>query len=115
MKVEVKVILRAQVMLPEGAVCRVELRDESVADGAAVVVARYDEVVRQSSGIDLLSHTFLVEDSSFKGRDINLWGHLSLRGKSQIEVGDFITMQAYPVSGLGEVASVVVELQPVSS
>ncbi len=115
MKVEVKVILRAQVMLPEGAVCRVELRDESVADGATVVVARYDEVVRQSSGIDLLSHTFLVEDSCLNGRDINLWGHLSLRGKSQIEVGDFITMQAYPVSGLGEVASVVVELQPVSS
>ncbi len=115
MKVEVKVILRSQVMLPEGAVCRVELRDESVADGAAEVVARYDEVVRQSSGVDLLSHTFMVEESSLKGRNINVWGHLSLRGKSQIEVGDFITMQAYPLGGSGEVVSVAIELQPVSS
>lgn len=115
MKVEVKVVLRNQVMLPEGAVCRVELRDESVADGAAVVVARYQEVVRQSSGIDLLSHTFLVEDSILKGRVVNVWVHLTLRGKSQVEIGDFITMQAYPISVVGEVASMVVELQPVSS
>ncbi len=106
-------MLRNQVMLPEGAMCRVELRDESVADGAAVIVARYDEVVRQSSGIDLLSHTFLLEDNSLKSQGINVWVHLSLRGKSQVEVGDFITMQAYPLSGIGEIASVVVELQPV--
>ncbi|VAW38098.1 hypothetical protein MNBD_DELTA02-1214 [hydrothermal vent metagenome] len=121
MKVKVKVILRNRVVLPEGAVCRVELRDESMVDGPAGIVASYEEPVKEVSGIDLMACTLEGDDDAFAGRDVNVWAHLSLTGEKQVRVGDFITMQAYPVGGVGSAKAagsakaVTVELQPVSS
>jgi len=116
MKVKVKVILRNRVVLPEGAVCRV--------DG---IVASYEEPVKEVSGIDLMACTLEGDDDAFAGRDVNVWAHLSLTGEKQVRVGDFITMQAYLVGGVGSAKAassakaagaakaVTVELQPVSS
>lgn len=115
MKVDVKVIIRTQATLPESAVCRVELRDESLANGPSVTVASYEESVNEFSGVELLVCTLEADDSVFVRRDINVWAHLSLTGGKQIQIGDFVTMQTYPVDDASVLVSVVVELQPVSS
>ncbi|VAV84130.1 hypothetical protein MNBD_DELTA01-759 [hydrothermal vent metagenome] len=116
MKVEVKVILRTQAAMPEGAVCRVELRDESLVDGPAGIVASYEKPVKgEVKAPEFLTCTLEADDDAFAGRNINVWAHLSLTGEKQVRVGDFITMQAYPVGGAGAVERVAVELQPVSS
>lgn len=115
MKVKVKILLPAQASFPATAVCRVELRDVSLMDAPSVTLVSYEKPAREILRKDLLACTLEVEDSAVAGRDINVWAHLSLTNIKQIQVGDFVTEQAYPVGGAGAIVSVTLELQAVSS
>jgi len=113
MKVKVKVLLRNQVSLPETAVCRVEVRDVSLVDAPSITVCSHQVPVKKISGITLLIEELEVPNNNIVGRNLNVWVHLSLTGSKQVQSGDYITTQAYPISATVSAVSVVVELQPV--
>jgi putative lipoprotein len=111
MKIEVKVMLRNQVLLPETAVCRVEVRDVSLLDAPSITVCSHQSPATKVSGITLLTEILEVPDNDLVGRNLNIWAHLSLTGSKRVQSGDYITMQAYPIITTVSAVSVVVELQ----
>lgn len=114
MRIEVKVLLRNQVSLPETAVCRVEVRDVSLMDTPSITVCSHQAPAKEISGITLMTAMLQAPDNAIVDRHLNVWAHLSLAGSKRVQSGDYITMQAYPVRAGVPADSIAVELQPVS-
>lgn len=83
-----------------GAAVYVRLIDVSHADAAARTVAEY-KILLLPAGADT-SHklTFeLASDRVSKGRSYTLAAHVDLDGDGKMTIGDYITMESFPVSG----------------
>ena len=78
---------------PAGTPVHVELRDTSMADAPATVLASADGVVAEQSG-RVLATVQLPEAAAPAGR-ATLWAHADVDGDAQVSVGDFITMQSH--------------------
>lgn len=113
-KVEIKVVLRHPVSLPETAVCRVEVRDVTLLNASAITLKSYEAPIWEISNQTVLTVDFVLPESDTIGRDLNVWAHLSLTGEKQIQAGDYIATRAYPIKSDVSEDFVVVELQPVS-
>ncbi len=111
MKVEVKVLLRNQVMLPATAMCRVEIRDVSLLDAPSITVCSHLLSVADKTGITVVTDLLEVPSNYPAGRHLNVWAHLSISGSERIQSGDFITVQAFPVKTDSPYTEIVVELQ----
>jgi uncharacterized lipoprotein YbaY len=114
MIVNIKVILRHQVALPEKAVCRVEVRDVTLLDACSITLGSHEAQVSKISGETVLTTLLEVPDSDTPNRDYNVWAHLSLTGEKRILANDYVTTRAYPIAQGASTADMVVELQPVS-
>ncbi len=114
MIVNIKVILRHELNLPEKAVCRVEVRDVTLLDARSITLSSYEAPVSRISGETVLTAPLEVPDSDTPNRDYNVWAHLSLTGAKRIQANDYVTTRAYPIAQGTSTADMVVELQPVS-
>lgn len=116
MKVEVEVILRNQVSIPINAKCKVEIRDVSLLDAPSKTICSHQSRVTEISGVSLLNETLEFSEVDIGAHNLNVWAHLSLSGTDRIQAGDYITMQAYPLTNINSTtnfAKAVVELQRV--
>jgi hypothetical protein len=79
---------------PVGAPIHVEVRDTSLADAAAKVIAKADDVVRGGSG----SWLDTVEVSVPRlPRGSTVWAHVDVDRDGRVSRGDYITMASFPV------------------
>jgi uncharacterized lipoprotein YbaY len=95
-KVDVLVDEAAGERPPRGTPLHVELRDTSLADAPAVVLAHADTVVAEDSGPRLAS-VELPEAEDRLPSGLTVWAHADLTGSGEVEKGDYITMQSHPV------------------
>ena len=113
MQVEITVLLRHHVTLPDTAVCRVEVRDVTYVDVSSITLAAYEARITEISNQTVLTTTLKIPDDDKSGRDLNVWAHLSLTGEKQIQDDDYVTTRAYSLETGGAKAFAIVELQPV--
>lgn len=71
----------------------VEAHDTSLADAPSRVVARGRGVVRATK--DVLASVSLALDAL--PSDCTIWAHIDVDGDGRISVGDFITMESFPL------------------
>ena len=95
-----------------GAVVTVRLTDVSMADAPAGPIA--EQVIRDVSFDEKTRIPFRLQGSanSDRGR-YTVSAHVSLNGSRDIQQGDYITMQSYPVLTFGAPDRVTVEVRPV--
>lgn len=74
----------------------VEAQDTSLADAPARVVARARGVVRRSDDHVVATVSLSVEAPP---NDCTVWVHIDVDRDGRISVGDFITMESFPLSG----------------
>ena len=92
--------------VPEpGAPVQVEVRDTSVADAGAVVVAAATEPVGErlstATRALLAERTFDLPDDGAP-QDWTVWVHVQATGATGPSAGDWITVQSYPVTSATE-------------
>lgn len=80
--------------LPRGAPVRVELRDTSRADAAARTVASATARVGADGRASVAIQMELPEAWS----GCTVWAHVDVDGDGVVSVGDFITMESFPIS-----------------
>jgi uncharacterized lipoprotein YbaY len=78
---------------PPGTPVHVELRDTSVADAAAVVVASADTVVA-GTGPQLATVRLPAAHASSR---LTVWAHADVTRSGDVSVGDYVTTQSHPV------------------
>ena len=96
-----------------GATAFIRVRDVSFADAPASAVA--EQVIERLSGEagrDMIV-PFELSFQPVEGRHYGLEAHVSAAARREIEVGDYLTMESYPVSTTHDVTAIVVELLPV--
>jgi len=113
MKINVTVMLQNPVSLPDTAICRVEIRDVSLLDAPSITIESFQAPVKKLSNNVVVTVQFELSRNYLVRRDLNVWAHLSITGSKQVKVGDFITMQAYPLRNIGPLVNIELELQPV--
>ena len=96
---------------PPGTPVHVELRDTSLADAPAVVVAAADAVVQPGGGPQLAT----VELAAGRpASGLTVWAHADVDASGDVSVGDFVTTQSHPLpSGELQPARLPVTLRPV--
>jgi len=82
-------------MPPAGAPVIVEAQDTSLADAPARVVARARAVVRRPEDGVVATVALSLEASR---EDWTIWVHIDVDDDGRISVGDFITMESFPLS-----------------
>jgi uncharacterized lipoprotein YbaY len=95
--------------LPPGTPLRVEIRDTSQADAAAVIVA--SQTTRVPASGDAITVSIALErvpDGS------TVWAHADLDGDGRVSAGDFITMESYPVKRSGSEQRTTITIRKVS-
>lgn len=96
---QLRVVVTARGPAPgPGTPLRVEVRDGSVADGAATIVAAADEAVAQEGESAELGELVLDVPDDVAPRDCTVWAHVRAAGGEQVTAGDWITVQSYPAS-----------------
>lgn len=96
-------VLTLNIQLPEGAsVPRgspllVELRDTSLADAPAVILKRVNSTVARA-GADSLRVTM---DPGSVPEGTTVWVHLDADSNGRVSIGDYITVESYPVAVRG--------------
>lgn len=96
---------------PPGTRVHVELRDTSLADAPAQVLASADAVVGDQEGARLATVELPAPDAS---QGLTVWAHADLTGSGDVTVGDFLTTQSHPVpSAEQQPARLPVTLRPV--
>lgn len=94
---QLRVVVTARGPAPgAGVPLRVEVRDTSVADSGATVVAAATEPVTGPDGSALAELTFDLPDDGAP-RDWTVWAHVRAAGEERVTSGDWITVQSYPV------------------
>jgi uncharacterized lipoprotein YbaY len=78
---------------PPGTTVHVQLRDTSLADAPAQVLASADAVVGDEQGPVLAT----VDLPDAEAQRLTVWAHADLSGNHQVSLGDYITMQSHPV------------------
>lgn len=97
MQLRVVVTTRGSTPAP-GTPLHVEVRDTSVADTDAVVVAAADApVTGPAEGGGIASLTLELPDHGAPG-DWTVWAHVRAAGEPRVSSGDWITVQSYPAS-----------------
>ena len=95
--------------LPPGTPLRVEVRDTSQADAAAVRVASHTTKVPAAGGPVTVSFNLeRVPDGS------TVWAHADVDGDGRVSSGDFITMESYPVQRSGAEQRTTISIRKVS-
>ena len=95
--------------LPAGTPLRVEVRDTSQADAAAVIVAsRTTTVPASAEPITVSIALERVPDGS------TVWAHADVDGDGRVSAGDFITMESYPVKTSGSEQKTTIRIRKVS-
>jgi len=83
-------------MPPAGTPVIVEAQDTSLADAPARVVARARGVVSTSNDHVVATVSLSLEEPP---NDYTIWVHIDVDRDGRISVGDFITMESFPLSG----------------
>ena len=95
-----------------GAVVTVRLSDVSMADGPAQPIA--EQVIRGVSFDEKTRIPFRLRGRADNDRArYTVSAHVSLNGSSDIQQGDYISMQSYPVLTFGALDRVTVEVRRV--
>ena len=94
LQIDVMVDPAASSRPPPGSPVHVELRDTSLADAAARVLCQAESVVGEPCAPRLASVT-LPEAGPSPGTTV--WAHVDVGRDGRVSVGDYITMQSYPV------------------
>ena len=81
---------------PPGTPVRVELRDTSLADAPAVVLARAEGVVSDEPG-QCLTTVELESDAQRPTAGLTVRAHVPVAGSESVSPGDYVTMQSHPV------------------
>ena len=97
------VALRVDVMVdpaagerpPPGTPLRLELRDTSLADAPARVLARIETTVGEGSG-NVLASVEVPDTGVTLRTPPTVWAHADLSGDGRVTVGDYITTQSHP-------------------
>lgn len=113
-------IIRGEIELPPDAPTfkpahvLVELEDISRADAPSQVVARLRLVTGVLHGGDLIPFALEVLDSALDERNLySVRVHVDMSGSGEVEHGDYITMQSYPVLTRGYADTVRVAVRRV--
>ncbi len=114
MIVNIEVLLRHPLTLPETAICRVEVRDVTLLNERSVTIASHEASVTRIADGTVLTTALEIPDTEPPNRDYTVWVHLSLTGHRQVQAGDFVTKRAYPVKQGEAAVHVLVALEPVS-
>jgi hypothetical protein len=80
---------------PPGTPLTLELRDTSLADAPARVLARVETTVGEGSG-DLLASVDVPDAGGTLKTPPTVWAHADVSGDGRVSVGDYITMQSHP-------------------
>lgn len=90
-----------------GTPVHVEVRDTSVADAPATVMAAATEAVghRGDETDGALAEVELELPDDGTPRDWTVWAHVHRTGATGVGAGDWITVQSYPVASATERAS----------
>jgi uncharacterized lipoprotein YbaY len=96
---------------PPGTPVHVELRDTSLADAPAKVVASADAVVRGGEG-EPLATVELTTAAPASG--LTVWAHADVSRSGDVSVGDYVTTQSHPIpAGEQQPVRMPVTLRPV--
>jgi len=96
---------------PPGTTVHVQLRDTSLADAPAQVLAESEAIVGEGAGPVLAS----VELPDPPAADrVTVWAHADVAGNRKVSIGDYVTTQSHPVpSPEQQPASLDVTVRPV--
>lgn len=111
MQVTVNIARPPGLVVPDGAVCRVQIRDVSYIDAAAIVLVNTVEpIVRSDSETLARVRLEMPEGDAIRRENLNVWVHVDLSGSAKVSDEDFLTTQAYPVPQ-GDDPSIRVEVK----
>ena len=96
-----QVTITSDTTLPAGKPVRVEVRDTSVADAAAIVVTSQTARVPPSGEPLVVTLQLDRVESGY-----TIWAHVDTDSNGRVSKGDLITMESYPVARSGEQTTV---------
>lgn len=101
--------------LPSEAVCFIQIRDTSLMDAPAVILASQQKKPLRPESETVCEGTIKLSGRIKPGPGISFWAHLSMTGKKNIDKNDYITTRIYSVYDSGENEKIVIQLQKVHS
>ena len=93
-----KIVFQGDLIDISGASVKIEIHDVSRADAKSVTVSTFqiDKLPMHSSTANSIPFEMSV-DFIPRRADYSIWAHIDVDGDDQISIGDFITMQSYPI------------------
>lgn len=117
MDLTVSVVTRGPAPAP-GTPLRVEVRDTTTQDAAAIVLARVDTTTEDPdlavpgapAGLLATVHLEVPDAPTTRGADLTVFAHVAVDGGEEVAVGDLLTVQSYPVADAAELQVEVVRI-----
>jgi uncharacterized lipoprotein YbaY len=98
MKLRIELIVEGPGRPPVGAPIRVQVRDTSLQDAPARVLAEHRVAVRKSGGQRIAQVTL---NFGPEGRP-TVWAHVDVDGDGRVSRGDYVSTRSYPASQTDE-------------